>query len=265
MLTAGSVLAGSDLDSSTTAVQAATVELVIGDQATWFWNAIPAAPSSYTVAVGTVLTFKYSSSHNVYLLASQSAYDTCDFNSATPIAATNLGGASGKDLSDGLANRHQAVATGPGTLLFACAVGTHCQYGQKLSVVVVPALPPSSPLPLPPSPPASQPQPPPRPPPRPPPPPDSPPPPDVPPRSPPPPRPPPSLSPPPPAGPSPLSPLQALPTEPSNSACGGGCIGGIVGGMSGCMFGVLGGGWWRMQKRRKAAAAVDTGGRVPQA
>ena len=67
------------LDNSAAAVQAASASLVIGTQASWFWNSIPQQVSSYTVGRGTSLTFKFSNSHNVYLMGSQAKYDYCDF------------------------------------------------------------------------------------------------------------------------------------------------------------------------------------------
>ena len=79
-------------DTSAAAVQAAPASLVIGTQAGWFWNAIPQRVSTYTVSTGTSLTFKFSNSHNVYLMGSQAKYDECDFSGATELASHLYGG-----------------------------------------------------------------------------------------------------------------------------------------------------------------------------
>ena len=143
------------LDTSAAAVQAATPSLVIGTQVSWFWNQMPQPIASYNVSIGTRLTFKFSDSHNLWLMDSQEAYDACDFSGATELASTTYGGAVGQDKTDGLSNLYEAKVTSDGTLRFACEVGTHCLNGQKVVVHVTPASPPSSPpIPaLPPSPP----------------------------------------------------------------------------------------------------------------
>lgn len=41
-------------------------------------------------------------------------------------------------------------------------------------------------------------------------------------------------------------------------SCGGGCIGGIVGGMSGLFFGVIGGAWYYMKKRKGNPEVIST-------
>ena len=136
--------------------------------------------------MGDKLHFKYNSAHNVYLMASETAYNDCDFTGATELAGTDQGGGSGSG------NLYEAVVTiaDAGQLFIACQIGGHCAGNQKVTITanLAPSPPPSPP---PPSPPPSPP--PPSPPPAPPP-------------SPPPPSPPPSPAPPPPpAAPPPPS------------------------------------------------------------
>ena len=119
------------LDTSAAAVQAAPASLVIGTQAGWFWNAIPQRVSTYTVSTGTRLTFKFSNSHNVYLMGSQAKYDDCDFSGGTLVASHLYGGAIGQDKADGLENLYVATIVAPigTTLWFACQFGDHCDFG----------------------------------------------------------------------------------------------------------------------------------------
>ena len=156
------------LDTSAAAVQASTASLEIGTQASWFWNAMPQI-ASYTISTGQSLTFKFSDSHNLYLMASQAKYDDCDFSGARELASTTYGGATNEqDIASGLSNLYEATVARVGTLRFACEVQPHCDSGQKVVVYVTPTSPPSSPpipalppfppdkapLPPPPSPPA---------------------------------------------------------------------------------------------------------------
>ena len=55
------------------------------------WSSIPSSPTSYTVNVGDKLQFSYNAAHNVYLMASESAYDTCDFAGATELGGVSHG------------------------------------------------------------------------------------------------------------------------------------------------------------------------------
>ena len=143
------------LDSSAAAVQAASASLIIGTQAGWFWNSIPQPTLSYTVSTGTRLTFKFSNSHNVYLMGSQADFDDCDFAGATEVASHLHGGAIGQDEADGLVNLYVARIVAPigTTLRFACRFGDHCAFGQRVVVNVTSAAAPSPPSP--PSPPPS--------------------------------------------------------------------------------------------------------------
>ena len=130
------------LDTSAAAVQAATPSLVIGTQVSWFWNQMPQPIASYNVSIGTRLTFKFSDSHNLWLMDSQEAYDACDFSGATELASTDHGGATNQqDIAFGLENLYEATVAGEGTLRFACQVGSHCLGRQKVVVHVTPAPP----------------------------------------------------------------------------------------------------------------------------
>ena len=146
--------ADATLDSSTGTLAAATGTLVTIGSGTMFWSTIPSVASSYSVAVGDKLSFKYNSYHNVYLMASKAAYDGCDFAGATELASTSLGGGSG-----GTPNLYEAVVTAAGTYYIACQIGGHCGGGQKVAVTAAAAVaaaaaspPPSPPPPLPPPP-----------------------------------------------------------------------------------------------------------------
>jgi hypothetical protein len=104
------------------------------------------------VQVGTRLVFKFSASHDLWLMASQSAYDSCDFSGAVELARDDHGGATDTtDMNNGLTNLYRAVATGTGDLLFACEKGDHCSGGQKVKITVQtdPVTVPDSPSPPP--------------------------------------------------------------------------------------------------------------------
>ena len=151
LLTLGAVLDSSSLDTST--ATAASTELVIGTAADWWWNSF--SHPLHTVQVGTRLVFKFSASHDLWLMASQSAYDSCDFSGAVELHGASDGGATDTtDVNNGLTNLYRAVATGTGDLLFACEKGDHCSYGQKVKITVQtdPVTVPDSPSPPPPSP-----------------------------------------------------------------------------------------------------------------
>ena len=114
------------LDTSAAAVQAATPSLVIGTQVSWFWNQMPQPIASYNVSIGTRLTFKFSDSHNLYLMASQEKYDDCDFSGSIGLAGTNYGGATNEqEKAFGLTNLYVATVVAPvgTTLWFACEKG----------------------------------------------------------------------------------------------------------------------------------------------
>ena len=161
----GAVLTAASLDNSAAAVASAAPTVIIngdGPHELW-WSEIPSTPSSYTVAAGTALSFRYTSGHNVWLLPTEEAFNACDFSGATELASQTYGGGQPPDWP----NDYQAVATTAGDLLIACqaVMASHCGRGQKIRLTVTelpPSPPPASPPLLPsPSPPVQPPPPPP--------------------------------------------------------------------------------------------------------
>ena len=106
-----------------------------------YWSAMPSSPSTYEVVVGDKLSFKYTEYHNVYLMPSPEAYESCDFSAATELASATYGGGEGDT-----PNKYEAVTTATGTLYFACQIPEHCAGKQKIAVTVT-AAPPDSPAP----------------------------------------------------------------------------------------------------------------------
>jgi len=96
-----------------------------------YWSAMPSSPSTYEVVVGDKLSFKYTEYHNVYLMPSQEAYESCDFSAATELASDSYGGGEGS-----FPNVYEAVTTATGTLYFACEKPGHCEARQKIAVTV---------------------------------------------------------------------------------------------------------------------------------
>ena len=131
-LSADAALDASALDTSAATLAAATTTVTIGTSPQ-FWSAMNQNPSSYSVAVGDKLQFKYNSYHNVYLMASAAKYESCDFSGATELASTSHGGGSGST-----PNLYEAVVSTAGTLYFACGVSGHCGGGQKVTITVAP-------------------------------------------------------------------------------------------------------------------------------
>ena len=160
----GTVLTAAALDSAVAAVASAASTVIINGDGLFeaFWSEIPSTPSSYTVAAGTALSFRYTSGHNVWLLPTEEAFNACDFSSATELASQTYGGGQPPDWP----NDYQAVATTAGDLLIACqaVMASHCGRGQKIRLTVTdgteqpPSPPPASPpllaSPLPPPPPS---------------------------------------------------------------------------------------------------------------
>ena len=66
------------VDTSASALAAATEEVIIGTSANRYWSQMPSDPSSYCVAPGTKLIFKYNVYHNVYLMAGEDEFDGDD-------------------------------------------------------------------------------------------------------------------------------------------------------------------------------------------
>merc|ERR1712137_1070345 len=82
-----------------------------------------------TANVGDGILFKYSSSHDVYKLATKWHYDTCSFEDAVLLG----------DTSDGSGSGYQYNVTGEDDerrIYFACSTGSHCQLGQKVDVEI---------------------------------------------------------------------------------------------------------------------------------
>jgi hypothetical protein len=144
----GMVLTAAALDSAADAVASAASTVIINGEGPYdeFWSKIPSTPSSYTVAAGTVLSFRYTSGHNVWLMPTEKAFNDCDFSAAVELASQTYGGGQPPIWP----NDYQAVATTAGDLLIACqaVMGSHCGRGQKIRVTVTeqpPSPPPSKP------------------------------------------------------------------------------------------------------------------------
>jgi len=154
------------LDASDQAVAASLAstsqrELVIGNGPYTYWNEVPtpAAPDgsdTYTAVVGDVITFRYNHDNNVYLMATEADWESCDFGSATLVGDQTMDNAPQDFYLVGLTNVYRAVLTQPGTLYFSChrdrfSSCDHCTFGQKLKVQVSSAgeRPPPSPPPAP--------------------------------------------------------------------------------------------------------------------
>jgi len=141
----GALLTAAALDSTAAAVASAAATVIIngdGPHKLW-WSEIPSTPSSYTVAAGTALSFRYTSGHNVWLLPTEEAFNACDFSGATELASQTYGGGQPPDWP----NDYQAVATTAGDLLIACqaVMASHCGRGQKIRLTVTELPPPPSP------------------------------------------------------------------------------------------------------------------------
>ena len=131
--------------------RAAGRQQIIGNSQSSYWNAIPQTTQQLAVPAGTLLSFRYSNNHDVYLMSSFAAWQNCDMTGGQQVGSRNLGGGSGSSA----ANLYEAVATGIGTLYIVCSVSDHCLLGQKIQVQVgiTPSPPPpQSPSPPPPSP-----------------------------------------------------------------------------------------------------------------
>ena len=141
---ATAALTASALDSSSaalTSVDNVGSLVEIGSSSEGYWSAMPSSPSTYEVVIGDKLSFKYTTFHNVYLMPSQEAYDSCDFAAATELASATQSGGEGSS-----PNKYEAVTTATGTLYFACQIPGHCAGKQKIAVTVT-AAPPDSPAP----------------------------------------------------------------------------------------------------------------------
>ena len=153
--------AGAFLDASVQAVAASLAsplqrEVVIGRGPYLYWNSVPSQDppgggDTYTAVVGDVLTFRYNHDNNVYLMATESDWESCtNFDSGTQVG-THIMNNAPSDYSDvGLTNVYQAVVLQPGMLYFSCQRGRqatcdHCHFGQKIKVSVSLGRPSTSP------------------------------------------------------------------------------------------------------------------------
>merc|ERR1712166_1648441 len=78
-----------------------------------------ASARTKTVTTGDTLHFMWTGSHNVYQMASETAFNDCDFTGATDKGSTSP---------------VAVPLSGAGPWYFACRVGAHCTNGQKLAV-----------------------------------------------------------------------------------------------------------------------------------
>lgn len=78
-----------------------------------------------TATVGTEVTFKWSSFHNVYMFSNKDDFENCNFEKATEVASNDQ-------------NPFTFKASSPGTFYFGCEVGNgwHCRTPQKLALTV---------------------------------------------------------------------------------------------------------------------------------
>lgn len=97
------------------------------------WS-VPTNATGYTklklkANVGDSIVFKYSSSHDVYKLATKWHYDECNFEDAVLLGSNG----------DGSGNGYKYTVAGSDDrrrIYFACSVNSHCALGQKASVKV---------------------------------------------------------------------------------------------------------------------------------
>jgi len=87
--------------------------------------------SDLEVSTGRHVSFQYSAGHNLFRLNSQTAYDNCDMTGATLLGSSSVGGGTGSFPNA------VTVPKVDGDMWFACAIGSHCQAGQKLKVIDV--------------------------------------------------------------------------------------------------------------------------------
>merc|ERR1711865_479897 len=78
-----------------------------------------ASARAKTVTTGDTLHFMWTGSHNVFQMASETAFNDCDFTGVTDKGSTSP---------------VSVPLSGAGPWYFACQVGAHCTNGQKLAV-----------------------------------------------------------------------------------------------------------------------------------
>jgi len=88
---------------------------------------IPTSPRLETIEAspGAKIEFEWSGSHDVFLMASTGAAESCDFSGATNLGSTSP-----------ISYTIPSTTSTPSTIVFSCSVGGHCANGQKLTVNV---------------------------------------------------------------------------------------------------------------------------------
>jgi hypothetical protein len=126
--------------------------MVGGETQKWSIMAKAELEKGLNLTVGDKLQFQYGNMHDVFLLPSKAAFDSCDFaaEGAKELADNTKGDDSHRRRAehDGHDHDHSAHTGGyeytladPGTLYFACSYaprmsGSHCKAGQKIAVAV---------------------------------------------------------------------------------------------------------------------------------
>ena len=90
------------------------------------------AERAETVAVGTNVLFKWSGTHNIWLMPNKAAYDACDFSQATELASISV-------------NEYTYKASAAGTIYFGCQVTGHCSFANHKMTLTVTAAPTTTP------------------------------------------------------------------------------------------------------------------------
>ena len=126
-------------------------EVVIGTEYQYWQQAPswrpPGGGDAYSATVGDVLTFRYGTDDNVYLMATGSDgsspdWESCtNFGSGTQVGGQLMNNAPSDYAEVGLSNVYRAVVLQPGMLYFSCQRGghatcDHCHFGQKIKVSV---------------------------------------------------------------------------------------------------------------------------------
>jgi len=130
-------------------------EIKVGKGPYIWWNGRQKG-EPYEATVGDVITFRFNSDNNVWLMGDNETYRACDFSTATMVASQWENNAEGNYAAVGLVNIYRAVLLSEGMLYFSCRRPLnghceHCEFGQKMKVRVSkfrPPRPPPSPPPL---------------------------------------------------------------------------------------------------------------------
>jgi len=86
------------------------------------WEALHPSSSANTetAAAGEAVTFTWTDTHDVWAMADQTHYDSCDFNGAVEVHSTSVKTGDVSGLGE--------------TKYYACHVGSHCESGQKVAI-----------------------------------------------------------------------------------------------------------------------------------